>query len=79
MAQSVERPSTAADAHLAAMDWLDEHTEALAEYVGQWVAVADDGIVAHGEAFDEVVRDAERQGFDDPLLAPVTPYPFLGL
>jgi hypothetical protein len=51
----------------------------LAPYDGEWVAVADERIVAHGEAFDAVAREAKRQGYDDPLLVPVMPYPFIGL
>ncbi len=78
MTQPVERSSSPTAAHLAAMDWLDDHPDAAADYVGQWIAVADDRILAHGTEFDEVVRDAECQGYDDPLLVPVLPYPFIG-
>jgi uncharacterized Zn ribbon protein len=79
MAQSVERPSTATDAHLAAMDWLDEHAEAAADDEGEWIAVADGRILAHGDSVVEVIREAESQGYADPLLVPVIPYPFIGL
>jgi len=79
MAQPVERSSTPTAAHLAAMDWLDAHPEAAAGYQDQWIAVADGRILAHGESVVDVVREAERQGFDDPLLVPVMPYPFIGL
>ena len=79
MARSVERSGTATSAHLAAMDWLTSHPEALADYEGEWVAVADGRVLAHGESVAEVVRSAERQGYDDPLPVPVMPYPFIGV
>jgi hypothetical protein len=51
---------------------------ALADYVGEWVAVADDRVIAHGASMVDVEHDAARQGFDDPLLVPVMPDSFLG-
>ena len=62
----------------AALKWLDAHPGILAEYEGEWVAVVVGRILAHGESFGDVVDDAKRQGFDDPLLVPVMPYPFIG-
>ena len=79
MSRSVERSSTATNAHLAAMDWLGAHPEALADYEGEWVAIADERVIAHGESVTDVVRAAEQQGYDDPLLVPVMPYPFIGV
>lgn len=79
MPESTERHATTTEEHDAAMRWLDANPGALADYVGEWVAIADDRVLAHGEQFDEVVGEAERQGFADPLLVPVLPYPFIGL
>lgn len=79
MAQSIETSSTMTDSHRAAMDWLDNHPNVAADYEGEWIAVADGRILAHGESVVDVIKEAERLGYDDPLLAPVIPYPFIGL
>ncbi len=70
--------STITAAHEAAMQWVDSNSDALAGLVGQWVAVADGRVLSHGESFGDVVDEAKRQGYDDPLLVPVMPYPFIG-
>ena len=47
---------------LDAMRWLDENPQALAEYEGKWVVVADRKVSFAGDAPDEVVAEAERAG-----------------
>ncbi len=49
----------------------------LAPYVGEWVAGWDEHVIAHGESMGEVEEEARRQGYDDPLLVPVMPYPWV--
>ena len=78
MSRSGERSSMATDAHLAAMEWLTANPGALADYEDEWVAIADERVIAHGESMVDVMREARRQGYDDPLLVPVMPYPFVG-
>ena len=71
--------STTIDAtHLAAMEWMSDHPEALEDYVDEWVAIADERVVAHGPSVGDVIDEAKRQGFDDPLLVPVLPDSYLG-
>jgi len=79
MAQSTETSSTITDEHRAAMAWLNDHPGVAADYEGEWIAVADGRILAHGESVVDVINHAERQGYGDPLLVPVIPYPFIGL
>jgi uncharacterized protein DUF5678 len=59
--------------HERAVDWLARHPGALTEYVGQWVAIDENGILAHSPSAVEVVRLAKERGNDDPLLVPVMP------
>jgi hypothetical protein len=46
-------------------------------YIDDWVAIADRRVVAHGTSMVEVVHQASRQGFDDALLVPAIPSPFV--
>ena len=48
--------------------WLLEHPEEEARYAGEFIAVADGKIVAHGKVCGEVLDDARRQGYE-PLIA----------
>lgn len=48
--------------------WLKDHAR---EYVGQWVALEGDQLVAHGARGAEVLAEAKRKGFDRPLLLQV--------
>ena len=57
--------------------WLAAHPEVLAGYENQWVAVADERVLAHGESMGEVEEEARRQGYDEALLVPVMPYPWV--
>lgn len=58
--------------------WLATQPGLLAPYENEWVAVADERVLAHGASVGEVIEEARRQGYDDPLLIPVMPYPFIG-
>jgi len=48
--------------------WLIDHPEEEAKYPGEFIAVADDRIVAHGKAFGKVYREARKLGYE-PLMA----------
>ena len=77
MAHQTERKlSTNAEID-AVQRWLADHPEVLEPYVGEWVAVWDERVIAHGESMGEVEEEARRQGYDDPLLVPVMPYPWV--
>lgn len=78
MVRSIDKLPTTTDVeHRAAMAWLASHPGALAAYVSEWVAIGDDRVIAHGQSMIEVEHDAQRQGFDDPLLVPVMTSPFV--
>lgn len=47
--------------------WLLEHPEEEAKYAGEFIAVADGKIVAHGKDCGEVIDEARRKGYD-PLI-----------
>jgi hypothetical protein len=51
--------------------WLAAQTGLLRDFAGQWVAIADRQIVAHGRSFLETLQQARKQGYDDPLMVPV--------
>jgi hypothetical protein len=53
------------------IDWLDRHPGSLTEYLGEWVALDENGVVAHSPSAIEVVRLAKESGVNDPLLVPV--------
>ena len=77
MAQQTERKlSTNAELD-ATQRWLAAHPEVLAGYEDEWVAVADERVIAHGKSVVEVEEEARRQGYDDPLMVPVMPYPWV--
>ena len=48
--------------------WLSEHPEEEAKYAGEFIAVAEGEIVAHGKVCGEVMDEAHRQGYE-PLIA----------
>ena len=76
MSESVNRTRTS-DADLdATVAWLAEHPALLEPFVGQWVAVADERVIAHGHSVVDVTEDAARLGYPDPLLVPVMPPDF---
>jgi hypothetical protein len=62
-------PHTISDRAQAAMRWIEEHR---AEYVGQWVAMDADRLLAHGEQARAVAEEARRLGVAVPFLHRVT-------
>ena len=78
MVKPAETTTPIESTHKADLNWLTSHPGALADFEDQWVAIAGERVVAHGESMVDVVREAERQGFNDPLLVPVMPYPWIG-
>jgi hypothetical protein len=50
--------------------WLKEHAQ---EYIGQWVALSGDQLIATGNNGVEVFAAAKAQGVDRPLLFQVEP------
>jgi hypothetical protein len=48
--------------------WLAEHPEELTRYPGQFIAIAEGGIVAHGRVFADVLKKARKMGYE-PLMA----------
>ena len=59
--------------HDDTLAWLATQSELLRDFEGEWVAIEDRRIVAHGPSVVEVVRQARALGVDDPLLVPVPP------
>ena len=50
------------------MHWVQENYSELAEkYGGQWIAVSDDSLIAHG-SLEEVSRTLDEQGVKDPFV-----------
>jgi hypothetical protein len=61
----------------ASLRWLKEHGD---KYIGQWVALDGDRLIAHSPVFDEVVAAARSDGADLPLyhfIEPEPEYPFI--
>jgi hypothetical protein len=50
------------------MRWLKEHR---AEYVGQWVALDGDRLLAHGTNSREVREEARKSGVELPLVVEI--------
>ena len=50
--------------------WMEEHRE---EYLGQWVALDGNNLVAHGTDARVVYDEARAQGVDSPYLEHVMP------
>lgn len=44
-----------------ALNWLISHSEIEEKYVGEYVAIGEDGIVAHGKDFKKVLEEAEMK------------------
>jgi hypothetical protein len=44
--------------------WLIEHPEEEVKYTGEFIAIADKRIVAHGRICGEVMEEARRLGYD---------------
>lgn len=69
---SLENPS-----HERTLEWLERTPGVLDAFVGEWVALEGTTIVAHGPSVSEVSRRARNDGYDDPLLVPVSSTPNL--
>lgn len=39
-----------------------------AKYMGKWVAIKDDRVVAYGRTLGSVLSQSERKGIDEPLV-----------
>lgn len=50
--------------------WINAHRD---EYLGQWVGLDGDHLVAHGTDAKRVYQEAREQGITAPYLAHVTP------
>jgi hypothetical protein len=57
--------------------WIDRHREL---YLGQWVALEGDTLVAHGPNAREVYLAARHAGIDGPYIVHITPEadPYIG-
>lgn len=44
--------------------WLTQHPEIEEKYVGEWIAVHDGHVVAHGRDLDRIIKETSR--FDPP-------------
>jgi len=51
--------------------WLLEHPEEELRYKGEYIAIVDDKVIAHGKEFQQVIEDAKRHS-PDPLLVKVS-------
>ena len=51
--------------------WLDEHRQ---EYIGQWVALQGDRLLAHGMSAGDVYDEARRLGVEVPSLLRIEPW-----
>lgn len=55
--------------HEKKMRWLADHDEEVQRlYVGMWLALTDDGLVATGDTFGAAYDAAESNGCSDPLV-----------
>ena len=48
-------------------NWFLDHIEIEDQYAGEYIAIVDDGVVAHGKNFNAVREEAKKHG-EDPLL-----------
>jgi len=48
-------------------DWLLDHPEEEALYAGEFIAIADGKVVAHGKICAEVLEEARKLGYDAVL------------
>ncbi len=52
--------------------WLLAHPELGTQYAGEYIAIVDEAVVAHGRDFEAVLDEAEKQG-DEPYFHKVPP------
>lgn len=69
----VTETRTSGTIHDDTLAWLATQHDLLHGPEGEWVALDDRRIVAHGPSVGDVVRQARANGADDPLLVPVPP------
>ena len=53
--------SSETSALVAAHEWCVDHPEELEKFPGKWVAVVEDRIVANGDSYRAVYREAKRK------------------
>ena len=75
VAENIERRSAAvqpdADEHDSRMDeimWLNEQRELRKRLAGQWVALQEKNLIAHGETLAEVLEKSRAKGFEHPFV-----------
>ena len=56
----------------ASLRWMKEHGS---EYIGQWIALDGDRLIAHSIVFDEVAAAAKADGAELPLYHFIEPEP----
>jgi hypothetical protein len=49
-------------------NWLLSHPEIIAAYAGEYIAVIDEQIAAHGKNFKQVLEEAEKKYGKTPLI-----------
>ena len=54
-------------------DWFIAHPEEAQKYPGEYIAIVDEAIVAHGKDFQMVLLTAERQTGQEPSIYKVPP------
>lgn len=47
-------------------NWFLEHPDIEEKYAGEYIAIVDDQVVAHGKDFGDVLEEAKRHG-EEPL------------
>ncbi len=52
--------------------WLLSHPEVIANYPGEYIAIVEESVVAHGRDFKKVLEEAEETG-KEPLIHKVPP------
>lgn len=53
-------------------DWLITHPEEERKYSGEYIAIVDEGIVAHGKDLKYVLEEAERKTGKEPFIHKVS-------
>jgi hypothetical protein len=55
------------------LNWLVSHPEIEEKYVGEYVAIVGEKIVAHGKDFKKVLEEAEKADSKEPFIHKVLP------
>ena len=48
--------------------WLQEHSDRIVEFVGQWIAINGNELVSHGRSLREVREAVRQRGIEQPLM-----------